>query len=455
MPHTKKRYCWRLACVLAIIVAMAPVISGTALGQGKKPGGGGGTQPAELVYYTHEEPGWNVTCMTMLPDGSNKTPTTCGEPSHLLHGGQRWFVTRQAIPGEFYPIRLATQMFNGAQEGDLELEYRGDIDPDNEWSAWFSLEIDGDGSPNTFRWTTSGVEINQIEITGDVQVFDLFGDGSAIVSVQFASAIGHAIGEKWLCGVRKSARIELFAASQTGQLVQLTDDPTLEPHFSSLRWVPGDGGISWIGQGWIVTDIVDGAVYGDVVETGIYSVYFTDPFDGPFPSIQLVDEAQFVHWSEPFISVIRDHSWASDGNRLIYSYTDDSGFIGMGFVVVDFVNQSEVDIPLDRAGLLDWSAAGEWIAVETNHGIERIRPDGSGRQVLLANSSKGWNNYTYRGPRWAPDSQNLVFGLQTFNHRDWSFTLDVWRAKADGKSATNLTNVPQGHIAWPTAWRKN
>ena len=43
---------------------------------------------------------------TMNPDGASKTPLSAGvigEPSHLLHGDQRWFLQVLVIPGEFYP----------------------------------------------------------------------------------------------------------------------------------------------------------------------------------------------------------------------------------------------------------------------------------------------------------------------------------------------------------------
>lgn len=46
--------------------------------------------------------------ITMLPDGSNKTPlplgvNDVGYPSSLLHNGKRWFLSVQELSGEFYP----------------------------------------------------------------------------------------------------------------------------------------------------------------------------------------------------------------------------------------------------------------------------------------------------------------------------------------------------------------
>jgi hypothetical protein len=74
----------------------------------KPPTGGGGAVDTGQVYFERDHLVWS-----MNPDGTAKTALPAAvagdfinvdaEPSRLVHGGPRWFLTYGKIPGEFYP----------------------------------------------------------------------------------------------------------------------------------------------------------------------------------------------------------------------------------------------------------------------------------------------------------------------------------------------------------------
>jgi hypothetical protein len=85
------------------VIAAAVGLSFWSPSYAKRPGGGGGGgTPAGIIYFRHESSVWS-----MKPDGTSRTQLAhvrYGEPSHGLHGGERWF-TQERDPGgdEPYP----------------------------------------------------------------------------------------------------------------------------------------------------------------------------------------------------------------------------------------------------------------------------------------------------------------------------------------------------------------
>ena len=78
-------------------LAAAAVVGGLSAGvaiAGKPPAGGGGTGGG-TIYFQHSGSFWK-----MNSDGSGKTQLAAGgEPSHQLHGGQRWFLVFAEVGG--------------------------------------------------------------------------------------------------------------------------------------------------------------------------------------------------------------------------------------------------------------------------------------------------------------------------------------------------------------------
>lgn len=91
-----KRGLWVLFLLLGTLLLFLPDAPVTAA----PPGAG---TPGGIVYFRHDNEMWQ-----MNPDGSNRAPfpnmaTGYGDPSHLRHAGQRWFIWEWDVPGVIFP----------------------------------------------------------------------------------------------------------------------------------------------------------------------------------------------------------------------------------------------------------------------------------------------------------------------------------------------------------------
>ena len=84
------------------------------------------------------------------------------------------------------------------------------------------------------------------------------------------------------------------------------------------------------------------------------------------------------------------------------------------------------------AGSPDWSPSGEWIVFSTGYGrggtsdLVRIRPDGTGQQVVAAIAGTSATQ-----PRYTPDGAWIVFtALKPFH--DWPRQRSLWAVPAEG-----------------------
>jgi hypothetical protein len=93
-----------LRCILSLTTLTLALMS-QPLSAGKPAGGGGGgaAVPAGTLYYSvYLGEGISQTCV-MKADGTQKTAIPighAGSPSRLIHGGQRWFLKKQQLPGQ-------------------------------------------------------------------------------------------------------------------------------------------------------------------------------------------------------------------------------------------------------------------------------------------------------------------------------------------------------------------
>jgi Tol biopolymer transport system component len=114
-------------------------------------------------------------------------------------------------------------------------------------------------------------------------------------------------------------------------------------------------------------------------------------------------------------------TWSPGGTRIAFSRTT-NGYRSFQLYVMDSTGRHVHRI---TGGRFDdspaWSPDGHWIAFQSTSGIEKVRPDGSGRHKVggLAQASD---------PAWSPD------GHLTFTQSGY-----VWTARADGSGRHRLT----------------
>ena len=80
-------------------------------------------------------------------------------------------------------------------------------------SAYYEVEIDAEGTPDTFKWRKNGGGwTTGVSITGAAQTLD---DGQTIT---FAATTGHTLGDSWTTGNLKAE-----ACTESGATAQITD----------------------------------------------------------------------------------------------------------------------------------------------------------------------------------------------------------------------------------------
>src|SRR5213593_2014127 len=100
-----------------------------ALGVGSAFAQGGGTVPPGTIYFT-----WSGLTWTMDGSGGNKTALPAGvsgEPSRLLHGGQRWFLQFTAVAGTYPDGGQRHELFAIRGDGllSVQLTDQADLEP--------------------------------------------------------------------------------------------------------------------------------------------------------------------------------------------------------------------------------------------------------------------------------------------------------------------------------------
>ena len=414
-------------------------------GGGGKPGGGGdGSVGTGTIYYASDG------LWSMNPDGSGKTlmdePT--GAASRARHpagdGGDRWFLQVRGVD-EFYPITTFPPEYWNYEwrEGDLEaVGFTGDPDPDGAWTISYTIMIEsigGEGEADTFEWHAHSSlfsDTNDLPggyITEDDHEVELLIDGSEVVlTINFGSTTGHNINDWWEIYVRKTQRSELFAVSENGQEVQLTDEPAVQPwRPRDPSWATDigvvDGKVSYLAQRW------EGAV---VVEQGLFAVEITWDDDG---NLTFSPPAKL-----PVTIPMGPYDWSPEGVWIVYTAP------GPVISVANAYDPCDAGTPLSGGSGPRWSPeldddgssliafrVGSWGDAQ----IKTISPDG-GQPTTVVTAGK---NRTIRGDlmHWSPMGTHLVYTLiQSKGCRacQYNDSYDVYRVGADGSDPTNLTN---------------
>jgi hypothetical protein len=260
-------------------------------------------------------------------------------------------------------------------------------------------------------------------------------------------------GQRWLLAILPTEtedpdtgemREELFAVTEDGQAVQLTDDANLFLAGSwSLRWAKDDSFFSYVAadrgtwdESLFVVDVDWSS--GTPVIGSPRKVFDSGSYSG-----------------DPQLPALGAYDWSPSGLEMVYN--DIRDWDRHEVRVARFLADGAVETRHLGYGLYPtWSPDGNWIAYGSQVGgaIWKIQPDGSGA-VQLSTIKSGQQ---HTDQVWSPDSQHLAFTERTRTTTKskgvtyTSYTYDILRISANGGTATNLTGDTAADC-WSIGWR--
>ena len=236
-------------------------------------------------------------------------------------------------------------------------------------------------------------------------------------------------------------RAEVFAYRDDCTVLQLTDDPTLQPAgggFYGVHWLPGDEGISFKARRWSGTQVTEGGLYTAKL------LYDGDNIIGLTAEPTLV--LDFALDSEGWPGFSSSHSWDPTGSRVLYIDTA----VG-GLSVADLAAGTSTQIFTGQARHPDWSPDGSKILFTLGSSICTIKPNGTGlKKVINPTYVDGvyWSGFGHA--YFSPAGDYIVcVGCTSYNGTPDN---DVFRATSSGRSLTNLTRT-DSLVEIPIGWR--
>jgi hypothetical protein len=267
--------------------------------------------------------------------------------------------------------------------------------------------------------------------------------------LQWHLVFGNIAGETY---PDEKPRYELFALSETGTSVQLTDDPSVAPFYDPWwngthpRWANdgavADGKVSFNGYRW-----VDGAI----AERGIFAASFDpDALGDGFVPVALTLQPVSVQIA-PYdggLFAFGSYDWSPDGSAVVFAA---DSLPDCGLRVQSLGGPLSV-LTTDRGTYPRWSnvrSDGESLIAFYNGavGIEVIKPDGTGRRTLVAGTNtRGFSKEL----RWSPSGTYLACGFVTYSSRGIVTSDTVYRIPYSGGTGIALTK----DLTWcePRGW---
>lgn len=164
--------CGRAVRLLALCTAVAamPAWTGGVAEAGKPGGGGGGAPPPGTIWYRDlsgaaaGSTGVTWTVVGMDGNGGNRltyTRTSLPRASRMAHGGYRWFLSREDVPGEGAPGPFTTRRDLYAVRSDGGLRVRLTSEPTIDYGGVFDWAPDEGSTGATIgvfarQWTGMG-----------------------------------------------------------------------------------------------------------------------------------------------------------------------------------------------------------------------------------------------------------------------------------------------------------
>ena len=240
-------------------------------------------------------------------------------------------------------------------------------------------------------------------------------------------------------------RKEILAASEDGQLVQLTTQPDLEI-LAAPVWGLDDGYVSWVARRW--DDNPASATFGTVLEGGLYTAELEYDGDGnvtgleqqpgaPLVSIALVPSDVMRSSSQPTLAPdINDHSWSPDGTEFVFDVHSAAelwicDLLSPPAEAFCLLHGDPAAKDLIRAR---WSPVGDKILFESaswSGALLTVNVDGTDLDTIVAGSSRR----PVFLPFWSPTGSHVLYHVGDYR----ALETNIVRADADGGSRTNLT----------------
>lgn len=242
-------------------------------------------------------------------------------------------------------------------------------------------------------------------------------------------------------------RTEVFAVSDAGGLVQLSDDPSLQPVLRDhdAQWAVGDSGVSWLARRWGL----DGGGSPTIAEMGIYYVLLdAEVSAGPAPAAP----ARVPIGAYPS----HDGLWPDDCG---FGWSPDGMYVAFGGYGPGLQGLFKADVATGTVTQLSgtlgmnprWSPDGAQIAFWHGEGIELILADGTGQARLVQDSLTVTYRTSNRLPWWSPDSSHLVFIQMNQHMKKGSAYSEIFRIPSGGGEAVNLTADTRDWVC-PMGW---
>ncbi len=249
-------------------------------------------------------------------------------------------------------------------------------------------------------------------------------------------------------------RQEIFAVTDEGDEVQITNAFDLEPSYNAAKqqWATeagvADGKISYLGIRWATDQdgewILDGSGEPVIAESGLFtlaldwSAILGNSWSPGDPACRAIDLTLCDDEWGIYFPVNTKYDWSPDGTKVVYFDSWDS----TAALRVAPVDGSSAPVTIVSSACYDprWSS-GDLIVFSTG-AIKTVRSDGTGMTTIVPAPTKRY--LSLAGATWSPNGTHLVYSLEKHDPSDWNHTF--YRITATGGDKTPIYSDTAGGL---------
>lgn len=302
----------------------------------------------------------------------------------------------------------------------------------------------------------------------DVEIHTVLPDGSGLddgdapfsalgLPWQSPTSLYSHDGERWFLGLGEilgasdpdgRPRYEVFAVSESGTRVQVTDATDVQPNSQNeeffrarLCWAVDDTRISYVGRRWQDGVVVEGGIYYvdlpcDIAEL---ATPLQTPTCIPCPLTD-VDHDLRPDLFPRVVASERGVDWSPDGDAVVYALAEG------GLFEVDLTTGVVSNLPTggNRVVCVDWSPDGLSILYEENAEIFSVDLVYQSRVLLIACDSKGCPEQ----PSYSPSGTHIVFRKRISHPNPAKSRAELRIATAEGADVTTILDSAGNYPTW-------